>query len=296
MEAFDRNNSSIPWQCREPYAKTYSPVIISVALTGTVPSKQKYPQLPITPQEIADQALACGEAGAAVIHLHMRDSLGRPSQDPERFYEAITLIRRSMPELVICATTTSRGGESLSSRTSVLSLPKEALPDTVSWTLGSYNVPGGINTNPETEIVAIAESARDRGVALEAEIFDASMIQTFYRLRETHDFGNISLFNVLLGVQGAAPANVFSLVDCVQRLPVTAEWGVAGIGRFQKPMIVAALVMGGNVRVGMEDDPRGEWEGWSNTDAVLRAVALANSLDRPIASPLDARKKMGLAS
>lgn len=283
-----------PWAHREWRPGMYPPVIISVALTGAIPSPQKYPQLPTTPQEIAEQALECAQVGASIVHLHMRDSNGRPSQNPERFHETISLIRAHNSELVICATTTSRGSDNLNERLSPLSLPQETLPDLVSLTLGSYNTPHGVNTNPEDGIIAIARAAARRGVALEAEIFEPGMIHTFYRLHTQGSLEKVALFNVLLGVHGASAATVFSLTQMVQHLPPGIEWAAAGIGHFQKPMVAAALIMGGNVRVGMEDDPRGERANWTNVDSVKRAVSLASALNRPVESPQGARSRLGL--
>lgn len=279
-----------------PHLGNIPPLIISVALTGAVVSKSKYPSLPVRPSEISDQALQAADAGASTVHIHTRDHDNRPTHDSEQLLETISLIRKYSPELIICATTTSQGATSLADRLVPLNLPKESLPDMVSLTLGSYNTPRGINENTWSDIRAICVRMSEVGVAAELEIFEPGMVNNFRLLRKNGDIHKVAIANVLLGVEGASPATPLSLYSIVSLLPDDMEWAVAGIGRYQKPMAWAAISSGGNVRVGMEDDPRGEHPQWSNTHSVERVAKFAACFGRPLENPQGARIRLGLTN
>jgi len=270
-------------------------MIISVALTGAIPSKEKYPALPVEPLEIAEHALLCAELGASIVHLHTRNEHGNQTQDLNRLQTAVEAIRAENPDLVICATTTSRGAKSLGDRTTALRLPRHLLPDMASLTLGSYNTPFGVNVNPADEIELLLSEMAAVGVKPELEIFEPGMVHFWNHLVAEGKAPDAAIANVLLGVLGASPASAKSLVDIVSALPSNLEWAVAGIGHYQKPMVALGAAMGGHVRVGMEDDPRGEHDGWTNMDGVRRALVIADAIGRPVATALEARKTLGLS-
>ena len=274
--------------------QTNKALIISVALTGAVPSKTKYPTLPVEPLEIAEQALLCAELGASIVHLHTRDEHGNQTQDLERLQTAVEAIRAENADLVICATTTSRGAGSVGDRTTALRLPEHLLPDMASLTLGSYNTPFGVNVNPADEIELLLGEMTAAGVKPELEIFEPGMVHYWNHLAAEGKARDAAIANVLLGVLGASPASAKSLIDIVSVLPSDLEWAVAGIGRYQKPMVALGAAMGGHARVGMEDDPRGERDGWTNMDSVKRAVIIADGVGRPVASPNQTREILGL--
>jgi 3-keto-5-aminohexanoate cleavage enzyme len=275
-------------------AESFSPLIVTVALTGAVPTKERYKRLPVTPQEIAEDALACEEAGASIVHIHMRDQNGKPTQDRELFAKTIQLIRQSSPELIICATTTSRGSATVSDRLSALQLDPPDLPDLASLTLGSYNTPTGVNLNPPGEILEILDLMSAVGVLPEVEVFEIGMIDTLKRLQNQGLIPQKSPVNLFFGVEGALAANPQNFVNSVAALPDSTVWSGAGIGRYQKTANALAIAMGGGVRVGMEDDPRGAGDDWSNLDAVRRAINLAASLGRVVSTPSETRKMLGL--
>jgi 3-keto-5-aminohexanoate cleavage enzyme len=270
-------------------------MIITVALTGAVPEKSRYPSLPVEPEEIAHQALECAELGASTVHLHMRDENGNQTQDPERLLQTIRLIRADNAELIICATSTSRGSKNIDERLTALRLPPQELPDMVSLTMGSYNTPLGINANPRDEIEALAAAMMTAGVAAELEIFEPGMLYTYFRMLRDKKISKPAIVNILLGVDGASPASARELIHMVDLVPSDTEWAVAGIGAYQKQMVWLGALLGGNVRVGMEDDPRGEHPGWSNPDSVKRAVKIAHDTGREVSSPRAARERLGLA-
>jgi 3-keto-5-aminohexanoate cleavage enzyme len=275
-------------------AESFSPLIVTVALTGAVPTKERFKRLPVTPQEIAEDALACEEAGASIVHIHMRDQNGKPTQDRELFAKTIQLIRQSSPELIICATTTSRGSATVSDRLSALQLDPPDLPDLASLTLGSYNTPTGVNLNPPGEILEILDLMSAVGVLPEVEVFEIGMIDTLKRLQNQGLIPQKSPVNLFFGVEGALAANPQNFVNSVAALPDSTVWSGAGIGRYQKTANALAIAMGGGVRVGMEDDPRGAGDDWSNLDAVRRAINLAASLGRVVSTPSETRKMLGL--
>lgn len=275
-------------------ASLRKPIIISCAMTGAIPSRTKYPTLPVEPLEIAEQALLCAEFGASIVHLHTRDEHGNQTQDLERLQTTIEAIRAENADLVICATTTSRGAGSLGERTTALRLPKHLLPDMASLTLGSYNTPFGVNVNPADEIELLLGAMAAVGVKPELEIFEPGMVHFWNHLVTEGKAPDAAIANVLLVVLGASTASAKSLVDIVCALPSDLEWAAAGIGHHQKPMVALGAAMGGHVRVGMEDDPRGERDGWTNMDSVRRAVVIADAVGRSVASPNQARELLGL--
>lgn len=273
----------------------FKSLIITVALTGAVPDKTKYPSLPVAPEEIAKDAIACADAGATTVHLHMRDSAGKQTQDAFKLLETIRLIRSQRPDLIICATTTSRGAVSFDDRLVPLRLPKAELPELASLTMGSYNTPYGVNLNPKDEIELLASEMMKVGVKPELEIFEPGMIYSYLRMKEAGKISKPAIINLLLGVEGASAANERELKHLVGLVPEGIEWAVAGIGKYQRAMIELGVAIGGNVRVGMEDNPRGEHEGWTNLDSVKLAVSIARAAGRKIATAEEARARLGLS-
>jgi uncharacterized protein (DUF849 family) len=274
----------------------YRPMIVNVALTGAVPTKADNPNVPLTPDEIAADAIACAQAGAAVVHLHVRAEDATPVHRRDLYEAAIGPIRDKVPELIVCVTTSSRVGPDLASRMVGLELDGDLRPDMASLTLGSFNFPRSVSHNPPDQIVALLERMGELGIRPELEVFELGMVNTLHALRDRGLIPEPPVVNVLLGSFGSAPAFVGDLGHLVERLPAGTEWAAAGIGIYQRPMTIAAAVMGGNVRTGLEDDPRGDGTpGWSNVEAVRLAVAGAELAGRTIATPAEARRRFGLA-
>jgi 3-keto-5-aminohexanoate cleavage enzyme len=278
-----------------PHTGNYKPLIINVALTGAVPTKERYSNLPQTPQEIASDVSACFELGARVFHIHMRDAEGFPTQDKELFRETISLVRKTCPDAIVCATTSSRAGKDLRERMNPLELEGGAKPEFASLSLGSFNFSDSVSLNPPSEILSLLGEMNLRGVRPELEVFEPGMVSYANNLILSGLIKGVPVFNILLGSPGASSADVFSLTAFLQRLPAGSEWGLAGIGRHHLQMISLGILSGGNVRVGMEDSPSvvGH-ESWSNMKAVEWAAAFSLSLGRSIASPHEARRRLGL--
>ncbi len=280
-----------------PHAHSYRPLIINVALTGIVPAKVKYPNLPVTPEEIGKDVHTCFELGARVFHLHMRDKNDGPVQDSGLFAETIGIIREQTPEAIVCVTTSSRASVSFEDRVAPLLLAGELRPEFGSLTAGSFNFPNSVSTNSPDDIKVLLQTMKERGIRPEIEVFEPGMVDYVKKLITEGLVTAPYVFNILLGSSGASSADLLSFVNFLSRLPDQSEWALAGIGKFQLPTIVQAIVAGGNVRVGMEDSPRQMGiDSWSNAKAVAFAAETARLLGRPIESPSQARERLGVES
>jgi 3-keto-5-aminohexanoate cleavage enzyme len=274
----------------------YKAMIVNVALTGAVPGKGDNPSVPLTPDEIATDAVACAEAGAAVVHLHVRDEQGRPVHRRDLYEKAIGSIRERSPDLIVCVTTSSRVDPDPRSRMIGLELHPDLRPELASLTLGSFNFPQTPSVNPPDVIRALLERMGELGVRPELEIFELGMVNTLHALGDQGLIPDPPIANILLGSMGSLPAFVGDLARVVERLPAGTEWAAAGIGIFQRPMTIAAAIMDGNVRTGLEDNPRGDGSvGWSNVASVRAAVDAARVAGREVATAAEARRRFGLA-
>jgi uncharacterized protein (DUF849 family) len=273
----------------------YRPMIINVALTGAVVSRRDNANVPMTPAEIVADVLACAAEGATVFHLHMRDEDGAQVHRRDLYEATLGGIREAAPELVLCVTTTSRVSTSMAERLVGLELPPPLRPEMGSLTLGSFNFPRTVSNNPPQAIFELLSEMKRLGIKPELEVFELGMVNTLWALRERGLFEDPPVVNILLGNLGAAPAYVGDLGQIVQRLPPGAEWAAAGIGIYQRPMTIAAAIMDGNVRTGLEDNPRGDGTPeWSNVHAVRLAVRAAELAGRRIATARETRERFGL--
>lgn len=278
-----------------PPLSSWAPMIINVALTGAVPSKSDTPELPITPEEVIDDIFRCADAGASIFHVHIRDEEGLPVQRAESYEEIFGTVRAKMPELVLCATTSGRVDPDPRARMTALDLDEEVRPEMASLTLGSFNFPRVVSFNPPETIEALLARMKEQGVKPELEVFELGMINTARVLIKKGLIGERPYFNILLGSMGAAPAFVGDLARIVERLPEGSEWAAAGVGVFQRTMVVAGAVMGGNVRTGLEDNPRlPEDPPASNEKAVRFAAEAARLVGRGVATPSETRDRLGL--
>jgi uncharacterized protein (DUF849 family) len=274
----------------------YEPMIINVALTGAVPTKADNPAVPVTPEEIAADAIACAAEGASIVHVHVRDEGERPIHRRDLYERAIGPIRAARPDLVVCATTSSRVDPDVGARMTALQLDPELRPDMASLTVGSFNFPRTASVNPPDVIVALLEEMQARGIRPELEVFEIGMVNTLHALQDRGLIPQAPYVNILLGSLGSAPAFAADLGHIVERLPADAQWAAAGIGIYQRPITMMAAAMGGNVRTGMEDNPKPADAGtrWGNVDAVRVARAAAELAGRRLATPTETRRRLGL--
>jgi 3-keto-5-aminohexanoate cleavage enzyme len=266
-------------------------LIITAAIVGAELTRKDTPYLPLTPEEIAEEARRACEAGASIIHLHARDTRGAPTQDRETYREIIERIRgRSDP--IIQVSTGGAVGMSAEERLG----PVELRPEMASLTAGSVNFGEDVFLNPRDLMVRFARTMKENGVKPELEIFDAGMVANALWLEKKGLISSPIHFDFVLGVPGGLPASVKNLVYLVDSVPPDATWSVAGIGRNQLPMAVAAVAMGGHARVGLEDNifsAKGELVK-GNAPLVERVVRMARELDREVAGPDETRKILGL--
>lgn len=276
------------------------PLIITCAITGAETTRERQPNLPMTPAEQAQASKDCIEAGCSIIHLHVREDDGKPSQRPERFQQAIDAIRAKAPRSIIQISTGGAIGESIDNRAKPLDLK----PEMASLNLGTMNFGDEVFFNHPRDIIALAARMRDSSVVPELEVYEAGMLETAYRYAKQGILRDPMHFQFVLGVPGGMsgePENLFHMVHLLEKLSRTAggsmpHWGVAGVGRYQLPMAVQAILLGGHVRVGFEDNifySKGELAK-SNAQLVERVVRLAKELGRPVATPEQAREILGL--
>jgi len=273
------------------------PLVINLAMTGMVPRKQDNPNVPMTPDEIAADAVRCFAAGARIFHIHARGADEQPIYQREVFAETISKIKQLLPEAIICATTSGRLYKSFEQRSDVLNLDGNLKPDLASLTLGSLNFPKQASVNEPEMIVKLASRMAERGIVPELEIFDFGMLDYAHYLIERGILKPPFVFNLLLGSLGTLAATPLNLALMVERLPRGAFWSAAGIGRFQFSMNALGVAMGGNIRTGLEDNLYMDGEKAhpaSNEKLVSRIANYARALERPIATPSEARQMLGL--
>lgn len=273
----------------------YRPMIISVALTGAVPMKGDNRSIPLTPAEIVADGLACAKAGASVLHIHVRDEDGAPTHRRDLYEAVFGGLRDARPDVVLCATTSSRVDPDLAARMIGMEFEPPLRPDLASLTLGSFNFPKRPSVNPPDQIRALLDRMAELGIRPELEVFELGMVNTLHALIDEGRIPDPPIVNILLGSLGSLPAFVGDLARVVERLPHGSEWAAAGIGRFQRSMVIAGAIMDGNVRTGLEDDPAGDGTPeWSNVTAVRLAVQAAELTGRTVATTAEARVRFGL--
>jgi uncharacterized protein (DUF849 family) len=270
-----------------------SKMIIQLAPTGIVPDRKDSPYVPLSPDEIARDAYKAYKLGASVIHVHARDGDGRPTYKKEIYREIISAVRGKCPDMIICASTSGRTDSDIRRRMEVLELK----PDMASLTLGSVNFSRNPSINSLDTIETLARTMSDNGIKPELEIFEPGFINIARYLTKKGYLMPHSHFNLLLGSLGSIPADVRDLVYLAESLPEGSTWSATGIGRFQLQVNATAIIMGGHVRVGLEDSlfyDRSRSELATNEDLVKRVVGIADYLGREIATPKEAREILGL--
>jgi len=262
------------------------PLIITCAVIGAELTKANSPYLPLTPDEIAQSAIEAVQAGATVIHLHVRDEEGRPSQRIDLF-EKISNTIRSQCDCILQYSTGGAVGTPLVERVA----PLELKPEMATLSMGTMNFGKDIFENSEGTICSIYAAMQKHGIMPELEIFDCGMLDTASRFMQKKLIADKFHIDFVLGVPGGMSGNLANLIFLVNRLKSEQTWSVAGIGKHQLELSTHAILMGGHVRVGFEDNiyyKKGELAK-SNADFVSRIVRIASELNRPVASLEQAR-------
>ena len=272
-------------------------VIITAALTGSAPTKQMNPAVPISPAEIAQSAIDCWRAGAAIVHIHGRDpQTGRPDSRLELFRQAVERIRGEC-DLLINLTTTGyhmegSGLELIERRLEVVAVR----PEICSLDVGSMNLRGRPFLNPPEWGETAADRMRASGVKPELEVFDVGHIYQALDLIARGLVDEPPYFQLCMGTNWGIAATPENLLFMKSKLPSGARWSVLGVGRAELPMITLGVLLGGNVRVGLEDNlylSRGVLA-QSNAELVEMAVGLVRHLQREVATPSEARAMLGI--
>jgi 3-keto-5-aminohexanoate cleavage enzyme len=269
-----------------------NPLIITVAPTGNVPTKEMNPHLPTTPEEIAETAVRCREAGASIIHIHARDRAGVPTLDPDVFGRIHRLVSETT-DLIVQVSTGGRAGMDPEGRAAAV---RRLRPEMASLTTGSMNFPDRVYANPFDVIRLLVKAMRETGTKPEMEIFEPGMITNALTLVQERLVVPPLHFDFVLGSRGSMAATPKNLLFLSESIPPGSTWTVAGIGRWQLPMAVQAIVMGGHVRVGLEDNlyyQKGVLA--TNEQLVARVARIAAEIGRPVATPDEARRILKLA-
>lgn len=263
-------------------------LIITVAPVGAEISKEDHPYLPITPAEIALEVYKSREAGASICHLHVRDENGYPTQKVKRFNEVIQTIKEKVPDIIIQVSTGGAVGMTEEERIEPLTLN----PEMATITTGTVNFGEGVFYNPPSFIKKLATYMSERGITPEIEVFETGFIQNALQLVNQHILSLPLHFDFVLGVPGGMPASFKNLIFLSEQLPAGCTWTVAGIGRWEYPLAILSIMMGGNVRVGFEDNLflKKGLKATSNAQLVERVANFSKSIGREVATPDEARQ------
>lgn len=272
-------------------------LIINLAPTGMIPTRQQSPYVPLTPSEIATDVAQCAALGVSIVHLHARTDDGNASDDPAIFADIISRIRERSRDIIITTTTSGRVVQDISRRAATLFLANEVQPDMASLTLGSMNFSTEASVNSPATIMRLAELMLKNGIRPELEVFDLGMINFAKILIQKGLIEPPYYFNFILGNPATAQATLLHLATMINDLPPQSFWSLGGIGRFQTKANALGVAMGDGVRVGLEDnlwldDQRTQLA--TNAQLVQRVVAQANAQERPIATVKEVRKMLGL--
>lgn len=268
-------------------------LIITAAICGAEVMKEHNPAVPYTIEECVREAKSAYDAGASIIHLHVRWDDGTPTQDKGRFGEVIEAIKKVIPDVIIQPSTGGAVGMSNDERLQ----PTELNPEMATLDCGTLNFGGDdIFMNTENTIKYFAEKMNERGIKPELEVFDKSMIDMALRLHKKGYIKSPMHFDFVQGVNGGISGELRDFIFLRGSIPVDATYTVAGIGRYEFPLAMAAIIDGGNVRVGFEDNvflSKGVLAK-SNGELVEKVVRMAKELGREIANPQETRRILGM--
>jgi 3-keto-5-aminohexanoate cleavage enzyme len=271
------------------------PAIITAAMVGAETTREQTPYLPISAEEIAVEAKRCRDAGAAMVHLHVRTLDGKPSQSTELFGKAIAAIRERT-DVLVQVSTGGAVGMSVDERCGGLKLEGPLKPDMATLTTGTVNFGDDVFMNTRPMVLEIARRLRAIGIRPEIECFDAGMIDEALNVQKQGLLDLPAHYDFVVGAPGSIGASEEILRFLISRLSEGCSWTVAGVGRHQLPMAKLAIDWGGNARVGLEDNiylskgvlAKGSFE-------LVAAVAEhARAQGRPLATPQEARALLRL--
>ena len=268
-------------------------LIITAAICGAEVLKEHNPAVPYTVEECVREAKSAYEAGASIIHLHVRFDDGTPTQDKNRFKVIMDAIHKECPDVIIQPSTGGAVGMTDDERLQ----PTELCPEMATLDCGTCNFGGDdVFTNTENTIKYFGDRMIERGIKPELEVFDKSMIEMALRLHKKGHIVKPMHFDFVMGVNGGIGGDIRDFVFLRGSIPSDATYTVAGVGRYEFPLAALAIIDGGNVRVGFEDNvylSKGVLAK-SNGELVAKVVRMAKELGREIANPTEARQILGL--
>ena len=281
-----------------------SKIIITAALTGVLTTRQQSPAIPYTPEEIAEEARRSVDAGASIVHIHARQDNGMPAYDVETYARIDAAVKKRCPDVIINYSTGAIGID----RETRIHHVRALKPDMAALNMGSMNYAiysrkrktfyhDHIFANPFADIQYYLEAMNEAGTRPEMECFDTGHVNNAHPLIDLGILRPPFQFSLIMGVLGGIPASTKNLVHQVDQLPPNSHWQVIGISRHQWPLVAAAVSLGGNVRVGLEDNlylPNGDLAP-SNGALVEKAAELVRLAGGQVASVAEARQILGLA-
>lgn len=268
-------------------------LIITACICGAEVTKEQNPNVPYTVEEMAREAKSAYDAGASLIHIHVREDDGTPTQSKDRFDAVLTAIRKVCPDAILQVSTGGAVGMSNDERLQPLLLH----PEMATLDCGTCNFGGDdIFVNTENQIKDFVTRMNDIDCKPEVEVFDKGMIDMAIRLNKKGFIKTPMHFDFVMGVNGGISGEPRDLCFMAESIPAGSTWTVAGVGRYEFPMAALGILMGGHVRVGFEDNvylSKGVLAK-SNGELVEKVVRLAKEFGREIANPAEAREILGL--
>ncbi|PAE31304.1 3-keto-5-aminohexanoate cleavage protein [Bacillus sp. 7884-1] len=267
-------------------------LIITVATTGDFATKEHTPYLPTTPEEIAESIYESWKAGAAIAHIHVRDNEGKPTLDSDKYIEVVKRLKEMNCDIIINFTTAGGELRDVTKRFPIVELH----PEVASYDAGSFNIGPNVFIHSAEMLEQLAEKMQENNVKPEIEVFDVGMIHNALRVAKKGLIKPPFFFQFVLGSQGGIPATPENLMFMKNAIPEGSIWSAIGASKDQLMINMMSIVLGGHVRVGMEDAVyyrKGELA-TTNAQFVKRIVELANIYGREVATPDEAREIIGL--
>lgn len=265
-------------------------LIITLAPTGNVPTRETAPAAPLTPDEIVKDVREAQDMGIAVAHIHVRDKDLKPTTDREIYREVLEKMDAAGVNVIRQLSTGARGATGMA-RGAMLDLPAEM----ASLSTGSNNFAKGVNSNDFELIEALADKMYANNIKPELEVFDLSHINNAIFLQKKGILKGPMQFSLVMNVPGAVPGTARNLVTMVDALPPDATWQVCGVGSAQVPILTMAIAMGGNVRTGLEDVlTMSKGVPATNKTLLQRVLDIAKAVGREIATPDEAREMLSM--
>ncbi|MBO7323352.1 MAG: 3-keto-5-aminohexanoate cleavage protein [Bacteroidales bacterium] len=268
-------------------------LIITAAICGAEVTKEQNPAVPYTVEEIVREAKSAVDAGAAIVHLHVREDDGTPTQNRERFRECIEAIYKECPDVIIIPSTGGAVGMTADERLQ----PTELFPEMATLDCGTCNFGDDVFENTMPMMRDFGKRMLENNIKPEYECFEMGHLDTILTMARKGQVPAAPMqFNFVLGVPGCTPATVQNLCWLVNAIPAGSTWTATGIGRHEFTLAAAAIAMGGHVRVGFEDNLYLEKGvlAKSNGELVAKVVRLAKELGREVATSADAREILSL--